>query len=178
MRSEGPEQVQCLQDLLDDPEIQRRARVWAERLVRRFGLAPMAGEDLYQQAIIKLVRYAKSREQLGIKSPLSFMFTVLSNQARTSVRVQAKTVGLEEEIPGWALSDNFEAARRMELGILLNETYRTLDNVEDREIFECVLNGYSSREVAVRLQVSHVTAAYRMNQIKARIRKALLNRPT
>ncbi|HEX7772630.1 MAG TPA: sigma-70 family RNA polymerase sigma factor [Pyrinomonadaceae bacterium] len=177
MRSEEPKQTMCIQDVLDDPEIQMRARVWAERLVRRYELAPMTGEDLYQQAITKLVRYAKSEEQREIEKPLSFMFIVLSNQARTSFQARAKTVRLEEEIPSRALSDNFEAVRQMELGILLKETFRTLDNDADREIFICVLNGYSSRQVAVRLAVSHVTVAHRMNQIRASIRKSLLNRP-
>lgn len=92
----------------------------------------MTGEDLYQQAITKLVRYAKSEEQREIEKPLSFMFIVLSNQARTSFQGRPKTVGLEEKIPSWALSDNFEAVRQMELGIVLDETFRALDNDEDR----------------------------------------------
>lgn len=29
MRSEEPKQTKCIQDVLDDPEIQMRARIWA-----------------------------------------------------------------------------------------------------------------------------------------------------
>ena len=176
MESEESKQTHSLRDVLNDPDIQTRARGWAEKLVRRYELAPMTGDDLYQQAITKLVGYANSEEPPEIEKPLSYIFTVLSNQARTSFKARTKTVSLEEEVSNRELSDNFDSVRRLELGILLHEVFRTLDN-EDRELFTWVLNGYSFREIAARLNVSHVTVAYRMNRIIARIRYSLLNRP-
>lgn len=170
MRSEEPKQLQSLQDLLDDPNLQRRAHAWAEKLVRRYQLA-MTGEDLYQQAIAKLVR---SEKPLEVEHPLAFMFIVLKNQARTSCQlVKDKTVGLED-VPGSELSDNLDTVQRMESRILLNEAYRSLDNEEERELFICVLKGLTSRQVAVIFKISHVTAAHRMTQLKEKVKKSFL----
>lgn len=175
MRSEEPKQTHCLQDLLDDADLQRRAHAWAEKLVRGYQLE-MTGEDLFQQVIAKLVR---SKKPLEIEHPRAFMFIVLKNQARTSFQVvkdrvaKDKTVGLED-VPSSALSDNFDTVQRMESRILLKEAYRSLNSEEERELFVCVLKGYSSRQVAIIFNISHVTAAHRMTQLKARLRKAML----
>jgi RNA polymerase sigma factor (sigma-70 family) len=182
MKSKEPTQTQSLRVLLEDPDIRRRARTWAERLVRRYGLAPMTGEDLYQEAMTKLVRYANCEEPREVDYPHAFFFKVLHNQARTILQTKAhSTFGTRhideveyDEVPSQKLSDNFDMVQRIESGILLDEAFRSLDSEQDRHLFNCIVNGFTTRQIALALNVSHVTAANRVTKLIKKIQKSVL----
>lgn len=173
MRSKEPKQKFFLRDLLDDPELQRRARAWAKRLVNRYKLAPMTGDDLYQEAVAKLLRYTDAEEPREISYPAAFIFRVLHNQALTLGKRQIEAAEYDE-IPSQKLSDNFDMVQRIESGILLDEAFRSLDNEQDKVLFICITKGYTSRQIAVVFNVSHVTAADRVIELIKKIRKSLL----
>jgi|SRR5690349_12151656 len=179
MRSKEPNQTQSLRVLLEDPEIQRRAHSWAERLVQRYNLAPMTGEDLYQEAMTKLVRYANSEEPREINYPQAFFYKVLHNRARTQARNQASFNILHieaveyEEVPIEKLSDNFDMVQRIESGILLAEAFRSLDEQDDRDLFICIINHYTMRQIGALFNISHVAAAERVKVLIKKIQKAL-----
>jgi RNA polymerase sigma factor (sigma-70 family) len=181
MSSKGPKQTQTLRELLEDPDLQRRAHAWAESLVQRYMLAPMTAEDLYQEAMTKLVRYANSEQPREISYPKAFLFKVLRNQARTLSDNQARPSfrilhieGVEyDEVPSQKLSDNLDMVQRMESGILLKEACRDFDE-EEKALVYCVLSGYTLRQIAAVFKISHVTAANRVAQLKNKMRKALL----
>jgi RNA polymerase sigma factor (sigma-70 family) len=175
MSSKEPKQTQTLRELLEDHDLQWRAHAWAERLVRRYKLAPMTGEDLYQEAMAKLVRYTDSEEPREIDYPQAFLFKVLHNQAFTAWRKVHRTETIEyDEVPSQKLSDNFDMVQRIESGILLEQAFRSLDKEQDRHLFICIINGYTTRQIAVVFKISHVTAADRVIQLKEKIRQSLL----
>ena len=183
MRSKEPKQTQfLLRDLLEDPDLQRRAHAWAEKLVRRYGLEPMTGEDLYQEAMTKLVRYANSDESREIHYPKSYLFKVLHNQARTSLQTKAHlTAGTRlteevefDEVLSQKLSDNFDMVQRIESGILLDKAFRSLHKEQDRNLFICIINGYTTRQIGIIFGISHVAAADRITKLIEKIRKSLL----
>jgi len=182
MSSREPKQPQSLRKLIEDPDLQRRAHGWAERLVRRYQLAPMTGEDLFQEAMKKLVRYANSEKPREIDKPQAFLFTVLRNQARTvweehthsSKRISESNTVEYDEVSSQKLSDHFDMVQRIESAILLDEAFRSLDKKQDQLLFLCILKGYTMRQIGVELGISHVTASYRVKQLVVKIRKSLL----
>jgi|SRR6266850_924234 len=159
----------------EEPEGQRRAHLMANRLARRYRLSSMTGDDLYHLAMMKLLRYFPSGPPPEIKRPLAYLFRVLSNEARGLFAQEQRhqTIPLED-VPDEKFSDHFEIAQRIESGILLREVLNTLNN-EERQLFTLMLNGFTtSRKLASKLDISHVTAAYRVAKLKGKIRKAIL----
>ena len=175
MSSNEPKQTP-LRQLIEDPAIQRRAQAWAERLVKQHGLAPLTGEDLYQQVMVKLLYYAESGKPREIERPLAYMFGVLSNEARSTFRRlhPVETVPLDE-VPAEKLSDKFEVVQRIELGILLTEASRDMDE-EETELFYYMLCGYSARQLAWQYGTSHVTVAARMKKLTRKMHETLFRK--
>ena len=181
MSSKEPKQPQSVRELIEDPDLHRCAQAWAEKLVRRYNLAPMTGEDLFQQVMTKLVRYAILEGLREIDHPQAYLYTALHNQARTVSEThthsnkhisQSSTVQYDE-VSSQKLSDNFDTAQRIESGILLRELCRSLDK-KDQLLLICILNGYTMRQIGEAFNVSHVTAAVRVRQLLTKIRKSLL----
>ena len=178
MSSEESKQTQSLLESLAEADMQRRAHAMAESLVRRYRLAPMTGDDLYQQAMTRLIRYHKTVESHQINNPLAYLFKVLSNEARKihdSVK-KYEIISLEEVSNATLPVTPDMMQPQIESGLLLQEVLAGLDPAEQR-LFSYVLEGFTtSRQLAIKLEVSHVTAAHRLAQLKAKIRRMLLER--
>lgn len=173
MNSQEPKQLHLLSDLLADPYFQQQMRAYANRMVTRYQLAPATtGEDLYQQAVERIIRYP-----IEVKHPLAYVYRVLKNLANSGsrhTRPHHQELPLEEV---WReeLSDQFDVMQQIEAGILLEEVVANLDSKE-LEVFNYVLSGSTTaRQLGRKLNVSHVTAANRLKALHAKIRRALLS---
>jgi RNA polymerase sigma factor (sigma-70 family) len=175
LREQQPSSSHSILDWLNDPEIRRRTMAVAESLVRRYELSPITGEDLYQRSVIKLLRYFHVGRAPQIEFPVGYMFTVLKREAYDLAAKDTAHQWISvEEVPEAKLSDRFDMVQRIERGILLREVLDVLDNDQERELLTDVLNGLTSRQLARKLGVSHVTAAHRWRELKKKIRQAVL----
>jgi RNA polymerase sigma factor (sigma-70 family) len=160
---------------LEEPEGERLSHQMANHLVRKYHLSSVTGDDLYNLAMTRLFHYFPQGPSPEIASPRAYLFRVIMNVARGVFAEEQKHSRVPlEDVPDEKLSDHFKNAQAIESRILFREVLNAL-TVQERELFTLMLNGFgTSRELAVKLNISHVTAAHRVAKLKEKIRKTIL----
>jgi DNA-directed RNA polymerase specialized sigma subunit len=77
-----------------------------------------------------------------------------------------------EEVPDFTTPSRLMDASQIERGLLLREIREELDE-DERQLLSMMMHQYTFRQMADRLDISHVTASRRVNLLKAKIREHL-----
>jgi RNA polymerase sigma factor (sigma-70 family) len=173
---------------LEDPEFQRRAHAITRYLVKRYQLPSVTADDLYQAAMMRLIRYFERHDIGEISNPHAFFYSVARNEIRrffyqeqhhSQVLVDEQRppeVSLED-IPQKDFSDNLESVRHIESRLLFEEITESL-NEEERRLLYFWINGFTYREIATLIDTSHVTVSNRLSNLIGRIKKSIFKMPS
>lgn len=171
MSSEDSERV------LYDPEFQRRARLIVRHALRGLNLpGSVTEDDVYQTVMMKMLLFLQRQGDQGrreIENPHAFVFIVARNEARRLFSKEKRHSHLSLDDPATvSISDPSEDAQSIESGTLLREIRAHLDD-EERHLLDLWINGFTYRQMAAVMGVSHVTMKNRISRIIEKIREHL-----
>ena len=162
-----------LEQKLADPEFQG----WALAIVRRtlrWRALPMSvdEEDVSQVVMKRLLVYLRRDSERKITNWRGLIITTTHNIVKDLCLKDkggshSSYVPLDDA-PAFVLICEPEQARNIEFGLLLEDFHARL-NEEERITLDCIVEGYTSAEMAARMEISAVNARQRVSRLKRRL---------
>jgi RNA polymerase sigma factor (sigma-70 family) len=133
-------------------------------------------EDLAQLALAKYLQLDESKRQ-EIKNRLAYLYRLMQHELLNEIRKERShlidsTASLSDETLG---PSSASSAESVEVAVLLREIWRKI-NVEDRRLLELINFGYSSTEIAQRLDISEDAARQRISRLKNKVKAILVEK--
>ena len=182
MNDERKQGERAIEDPVEDPkagwfegeEFRHRLRKIARIVLRKMNRDLQETEDLVQTALLRLYQIdAKRRSE--IKDSNAYLYRLMINEVLNRTRKQRSyVVSLDSLETQDLLASNRNLVENPDFNIslLLRELWRQFES-EERRLFELIIFGYNSKEIALRLDISEEAARQRVSRLKAKIRANL-----
>jgi RNA polymerase sigma factor (sigma-70 family) len=145
----------------------------ARRLLVRWPNLPFdMDEDLCQQA---LERYYKLDEdsRKNIINLKAYLYRVIKNLITDYIRVQHPASLVQSDSTEYAEPKAPDESRTVEFVILLREVWSRLKD-DERHLLELMIHDYSSKELALRLEISEEAARQRTSRLRSKLEGLLI----
>jgi RNA polymerase sigma factor (sigma-70 family) len=173
--SEGAEENADEESITADADLQQYVLRKARLYLARWRNAPSdAAYDLRQRAFLKYYKLTEAQRK-GIIDRRAYLNKVVKNEAADYIRTQHpdSIIQLDADEGGGLERQTPDEHKNIESGILLHEIWAQLEG-DERHLFELIIQGYNSMELAVRLGISPPTARQRVSRLRNVLKELLM----